>query len=504
MSPSGIPVVGSSISRCLALSGVLTTYGQRLAEFLAVHRLIPSEPQILELPTPPELPEDILMCIFASLETPDLVRAGSVCSSWRSACARLCNLGLFRQTQTPCLLYTSESAGESAAGLFSLVENKSYTLALPDPPIRTRYVIGSNHGWIITADDRSELHLLNPITGDQIALPSVTTIEQVKPIFDDAGALHKYQYSWYTGTPRLVDFPTPSVFSLGELRDYLFEKAFLSSDPSTGDYYVVLKHNPQSQLSFARAGDDRWTWLPPQVNYADCFFKDGLLFALDSRGEVRTFDLSAPVVTQNIVLGRMKAWIEDCNYMYIAQAPCGDLLQVWKSRNCLGWDDEDVSEHGLEDGEDEYISEHKLDDATDLSRLKPEDREDDDVLESELGSDSHVVFTDKFDVFKVDFAATKLEDITSSCDSVMFLGHNQSFCLSADEYPQLKSNHAYFTDEDDAYHHFGSMKSQRDIGVLNLGNCYVERIVSPQLWSNMPAPVWFIPNPRKIHLASHD
>uniref|UniRef100_A0A453QXW1 F-box domain-containing protein n=1 Tax=Aegilops tauschii subsp. strangulata TaxID=200361 RepID=A0A453QXW1_AEGTS len=354
--------MGSSITRCLALSGVLTTYGQRLAEFLAVHRLLPSEPQILERPTPPELPEDILMCIFASLETPDLVRAGSVCSSWRSACARLCNLGLFRQTQTPCLLYTSESAGESVAGLFSLVENKSYTLALPDPPIRTRYVIGSSHGWIITADDRSELHLLNPITGDQIALPSVATIEQVKPIFDDAGALHKYQYSWYTGTPLLVDydFPTPSVFSLGELRDYLFGKAFLSSDPSTGDYYVVLKHNPESQLSFARAGDDRWTWLPPHVDYADCVFKDSLLFALDSHGEVRTFDLSALVVTQTIVLGRMKSCIVECNYMYIAQAPCGDLLEVWRSRNSLGWEDEDVSEQGLEDGEDEHISEHNL------------------------------------------------------------------------------------------------------------------------------------------------
>ncbi|KAF7099832.1 hypothetical protein CFC21_101416 [Triticum aestivum] len=450
MSPSGIPLVGCSI---LALSGVLTTYGQRLVEFLAAHRLLPSEPQMY---SSPELPEDILML-----------------------------------TQTPCLLYTTETAGESVAGLFSLVENKSYTLALPDPPIRTRYVIGSNHGWIITADNRSELHLLNPVTGDQIALPSVATIEQVKPIFDGGGALHKYQYSWYTGTPRLVDFPTPSVFSLGELRDYLFEKAFLSSDPSTGDYYVVLKHNPESQLSFARAGDDRWTWLPPHVNYADCFFKDGLLFALDSRGEVRTFDLSAPVVTQNIVLGRMKAWIEDCNYMYIAQAPYSDLLQVWKSRNCLGWEDGDVSEQGLED-------------ATDLSGLKPEDREDGDVSEPELGYDSHVTFTDKFDVFKVDFAAKKLEDITSSCDCVMFLGHNQSLCLSADEYPQLKSNHVYFTDEDDAYHHFGSMKSQRDIGVLNLGNCSVERIVSPQLWSNLPAPVWFIPNPRKIHLASHD
>jgi hypothetical protein len=86
--------------------------------------------------------------------------------------------------QTPCLLYTSESAGERAASLYNLVEKKSYTLTLPDPPVRSRHIIGSSYGWIITADERSELHLVNPITGEQIALPSVTTIEQVKPVFD--------------------------------------------------------------------------------------------------------------------------------------------------------------------------------------------------------------------------------------------------------------------------------------------------------------------------------
>jgi hypothetical protein len=36
------------------------------------------------------------------------------------------------------------------------------------------------------------LHLVNPITGEQVALPSVMTIEHVKPIFDVSGIIHKH------------------------------------------------------------------------------------------------------------------------------------------------------------------------------------------------------------------------------------------------------------------------------------------------------------------------
>lgn len=57
----------------------------------------------------PELPQDILQAIFATLEIPDLVRAGSVCSSWRAAYTSLRELGQYKQSQTPCLFYTSES-----------------------------------------------------------------------------------------------------------------------------------------------------------------------------------------------------------------------------------------------------------------------------------------------------------------------------------------------------------------------------------------------------------
>jgi hypothetical protein len=156
------------------------------------------------------------------------------------------------------------------------------------------------HGWIITADERSELHLLNPITGDQIPLPSVTTIEQVKPVHNDDGVLHKYEFSWCTAEEV---YDSPSIYDLGELRDRLFHKAFLSSDPSNGDYYVVLIYTPYHQLSFARAGDDKWTWLPPHIHCSDCIVKDYMFYVSTSDGAIHEFDTSGPTVTQKLVLG---------------------------------------------------------------------------------------------------------------------------------------------------------------------------------------------------------
>ena len=70
----------------------------------------------------PELPQDILMDIFSLLEIPDLARAGSVCSTWNSAYTIIRDIGQQKQPQTPCLLYTSESAGENVACLYSLAQ----------------------------------------------------------------------------------------------------------------------------------------------------------------------------------------------------------------------------------------------------------------------------------------------------------------------------------------------------------------------------------------------
>uniref|UniRef100_A0A0E0F6Y4 F-box domain-containing protein n=1 Tax=Oryza meridionalis TaxID=40149 RepID=A0A0E0F6Y4_9ORYZ len=378
-----------------------------------------------------ELPQDVLMSIFATLEVPDLVRAGSVCSSWRSAYTSICSLGHCKPQQTPCLLYTFDSDGTKSTGLYSLVEKKAYVLPLQDLP--NRHIIGSCYGWIVTADERSELHLVNPITGEQIALPSVTTIEQVKPIYDDdAAAANGYKYLWHTGEVTVSD--SSSI---------LYYKAFVSCDPSMGGgYTVVLIHNPYCQLSFARAG------------------------------EIHMFDLTDPKVAPKIVMGKVKDFLYE--NIYIVEASCGNLLQIWRS--------DDLPKGDVPEGDED--DDHSFD------------------SESEFDSESYVCDTNTIKVHKVSLTEGKIVEISSLDENLLFLGHGQTLCLHAEEYLQLKANHVYFTDNNELYL-FGYKNNHRDIGVLDLENFRREEIVSPQIWSNWPPPIWLIPNPRRMKLASH-
>ncbi|XP_047057539.1 putative F-box protein At2g33190 [Lolium rigidum] len=399
---------------------------------------LPAEPS-------PELPEDTLITVFGTLEIPDLVRAGAVCTSWRSAYITL-REGKHKKSQTPCLLYTCKSAGENVACLYSLMEKRVYRLTLPDPPIRRRFIIGSSLGFLVTVDERSEMLLTNPITGEQIDLPSVTTIEHVKPIHDDRGAVYQYEIS----DIRNEGFQMPWTSDRCELRNYLHFKAFVFHDTTTGSYIVALIHRPIDLLSFARVGDDKWTWLPPNRNYHDCNYKDGLLYAVTLKGEIHAFDLTGPAITMKIISCLDEEDLGICDVMYIVQAPWGDMLLVSRSR---------------------------------------------DIVDSEL----RVLNAAGMKLHKVDASTMRLAEIDGLPDHVLFLGHNHSLCLSAKEYPALKGNHAYFTDDNKAIS--GCKNIRRDIGVLNLGNNSNDDLVSPQLWSNWPAPVWITPNLTTMKLA---
>ncbi|PUZ50663.1 hypothetical protein GQ55_6G076500 [Panicum hallii var. hallii] len=374
---------------------------------------VDSPPKELEtlVVTLPGLPQDVLEVIFGNLEIPDLVRAGSA--------------------QTPCLFYTSKSAGENVACIYSLVEKRVYKLTLPEPPIRTRFLVGSSNGWLITADEGSVLLL------------------HVKPIFDDSGTIHKFELSYYTGEKV---YTAPEIYARNDLCEELYFKAFVFPDLSTGSYIVVLIHFSYYQLSFARAGDNKWTWLPPNAGYRDCMYMNGVLYALTEVGEIDAFDLSGSSVTRKIIVGVVKDYIYES--MYIIPAPWGGLLQIWR----------------LEDGDAPGI----------LNAL-----EQNDVDSSGHGPAALVKYiTQKILVYKVDMAAKELVKINSLPHHLLFLGHNQSLCLGAEEHPQLKANR----------------DANRDIGVLNLENCRRKEIVS-KIWSDLPCPAWIVPNLTKMNLS---
>ncbi|KAK3120263.1 hypothetical protein QOZ80_9AG0684720 [Eleusine coracana subsp. coracana] len=402
-----------------------------------------------------ELPIDILIDILSMLEIPDLVRAGCVCSSWHTAYTSLRSSGLYKRQQTPWLLYTSESARDNVACMYSLAEERVYKLTLPEPPIRSRYLIGSSNGWLVTADERSELHIVNPITGEQVALPSVITIEHVKPIFDDAGAIQEYELSQYYGEYEIGD---PYILPLDNLRDDLYDKAFVFSDSSTRSFIVVLIHNPISQLSFARVGDSKWTWLPPSADYEDCIYLDGILYAVTSTGGIDAFDLTGPTFLRKVIMDSMKCSVYE--RMYIVQSPLGDLLQVWREQDVIpivGHEDEDVPER-------------------DLLEIERETR--------------------KMMLYKVDMAAKNLVQINSLHNHVLFLGYGQSLCMRAEEHPQLKAAHVYMTDALRGIAHWKS--NRRDIGAFNMENSTTEEIVPSQCWCTWPAPIWIAPNFAKM------
>uniref|UniRef100_A0A0D9XTF1 KIB1-4 beta-propeller domain-containing protein n=1 Tax=Leersia perrieri TaxID=77586 RepID=A0A0D9XTF1_9ORYZ len=414
------------------------------------------------------------------------VSSGSVCSSWHSAYVQIRKLGLWKESQTPYLIYTTESEPDYPEGivLYSLAERKSYILSLPDPPIYDRLVIGSSHGWIITVDDMCQLHLLNPITGDQIALPSITTIEQFEAIYDDNGVVCCYRLSFFTGdnvneTPRVGTF-----LSCEELQDTCFQKAFLSDDPSTGNYYVVLIHESFRQISFARGGDDKWTWLPPHFCFSDCVFKDGLLYASIRSGGIHVFDLSGPTITQKIIIDRpMNSYYDD---IYLVQDRFGDLLQVWTSG-------EPPVGH-LEPHQDDEGPLHEDEEQLHQDEEVPFEIEDQLYEDEEPLQGDHEDGARRYKVYKVDLDAKKLIDITSLGEDMLFLGHNQSLCLCTEEHPQLKANHVYFT----------LTYKESVVGVLNLENSITDDVLPHKHWSYWGGPIWTVLNPRKMISASHD
>ncbi|XP_010239108.1 uncharacterized protein LOC100827807 [Brachypodium distachyon] len=387
------------------------------------------------------LPEELLSMFMEAMEIPDLVRSGAVCN------------------------YAPD-----AAGLWCPFTGDSVRVPLP----LTRYfTVGSGHGWLAAADEFSNLRLLNPITGAQAALPPITALHHVESSVDAEG---RPMYNVFDR-----DDPEPLPFNPREARGFIYHRAILSCSPSAGSACVsLLLHMPFGELSYARIGDERWTWISRDDHqcmgghsrgFMDALYNDdqGLFYVLCHCRSVFTLNLNgpSPVVTQ-IMQGITDASVPVPlpSGMYILQAPWGDILQI------LRWRHYDDSSAPVEVPED------------------PEGHNEDDMLQfMELR-------TTEIEIYKVDLDQQKLVKMTSLEDHALFIGYNGTTCLPTNDFPMLKSNCVNITDDSCEYVNMYE-QNWREIGVWDLKSESFQSFdgnVLPHPWLNWPSPVWITPS----------
>lgn len=428
-----------------------------------------------------DLGEDLLGTVCEALTIPDIYSFASVCRSWRSAAAlkdKRRHLHRFK-LQKPWLVF-SESDMKTAtfANFYSISDGRFLAMGKePDvlPSLNNCFVIGSDHGWMIVADERSELSLVNPMTRKQIALPPVSTFDIVIPQYGDYNkksivtsyCVKETEYNRYGHNFTTYVYE----YTVENLRYSLYWKACLSSSPagSDDDYtVVVLLHNQFSGLALAKSGDEKWTMMFDVLKplfIVDMVFQhhrrrrcsnhatdpELVLLTTNESGMVQEWDLSSQAVAGRKGEEFLPADPElDSNdyFFYLVHTPRGDLLQVRR-------------------------------------------------LRGEKGVPYCDYTTFKIEVYRVDFIPgsqkRRLVKVKSLGHHALFVGGNTPVCVSTVDAPALKPNCVYFTDEYSEFSQY-EKEGRRDIGIYNLEDGTIQHVLPNDTRLLWPPPLWFTPS----------
>ncbi|XP_060204686.1 F-box protein At2g26160-like [Lycium barbarum] len=238
-----------------------------------------------------------------------------------------------------------------------------------------------------------------------------------------------------------------------------FHKAVLSASPShTSDYVLMVIEGNMKFVSFWRPGDLRWT----RINYRnyyhihrDIIYCTGKFYAVDCNGVVLVYDVTNSSPTQ-----------------ILAELPehhGGDQCYILESMGSLFV----VVRYGV--------------------KFRPIKGGSDRIPLTPMFDDEETYGTTSFGVFEVDLAAEKLNETKELGDRALFLGANTSLSVQASQFPGVKPNHIYYTDDYwESYLHYvegGGL----DMGVFNLANGSFEPHYNGVSLSRFCPPIWVTP-----------
>ncbi|XP_078149463.1 F-box protein At2g05970-like [Carex rostrata] len=124
------------------------------------------------------LPPDLLLSIANRLDITTFIRLSAVCISWAST-IRPC-LPSFppfcRDQPIPWLLCSAQTSdtgpNHSELTFYDLSTAAYYSVRIPIPSLCGHQWLGSYKGWLVTLDKELQFHLIKPLTGAHVLLPS--------------------------------------------------------------------------------------------------------------------------------------------------------------------------------------------------------------------------------------------------------------------------------------------------------------------------------------------
>ncbi|CAL1397598.1 unnamed protein product [Linum trigynum] len=348
---------------------------------------------------------------------------------------------------------------------------------------------GSAFGWLFMVQQTPPVFLLNPLTGNQIPLPPLTTFPHVLAYRPEKPG-REYVLRYGSGKTYAHDKKYTE-------KKYIVRTA-MSADPdgsSKEEELVVMAicFCSNFSLAFCKPGDAKWTPITHQavIPFADVAFWKGKFYALDHNGGVYACDLSNPDHPElSLRDNELDLVVSDTRYLVIS--PDGDELMMVTRHMCVSPENDALfdSKYAAKynDGEEEK-------EAVDVVVDEPDD--DDGAATTSVVT----YWTSKFRVFKLiadddnwinDGRGWKgWDEVDSIGDFALFVGFNSPTFVSTEEHPELTANSIYFTDDVtyDCYPWWNEKRyAGHDMGIYDLTTGTIQPLSASI--RNSPMPVW--------------
>lgn len=383
-----------------------------------------------------DLPPELLELISRNLSGPDIARFMSVCSSWKKAAEGQQFRGAFLLLPIPAESSLSNKPPPTLQLMRGGTE-VAYTLEKKtvEKLLNRGVCVGASHEWLFMVDEYGNFWLFNIFSGKEIQLPYFKIVTHV------------------------VDF---------DYERLPIEKALLSASPSYDENFkAVIIYGHDKKLWHCGGQRNKWTPLSNDGRCLDAVWKnDDNLYALNEGQIVVVFDfkISEPKksrVFSPFYLERLKIDYDFIQYYLVVSE--GDMLLI---QRVIG---------DRVNGDGQIVNEEDL---------LPEDDED--------GNNHPLVCpyrTLGFVILKWDLELCAWKEVESlPDDQAIVLGGNQTIALSVKNYPGIKKNSIYFSDN-----YWDRMKEDylyggHDNGIYDLETRSVEMFVDSNRFD--PTPFW--------------